>query len=66
LEDINIFEAKIKTILFDGANTKMSVIVASGDEILISLPQNAKFQNLKEGDTIEIGIAYENIKCYKG
>ena len=66
LKDINRFQATIKVVLFDGANTKMSVVVDSGDEILISLPQNAKFQNLKSGDTINIGIAYHNIKCYKG
>ena len=66
LKNINRFQATIKVVLFDGANTKMSVVVDSGDEILISLPQNAKFQNLKSGDTINIGIAYHNIKCYKG
>jgi len=65
IKDINRFRAKIKTILFDGANTKMSVVVDSGDEILISLPQNAKFQNLKSGDTVDIGIANKDIKCYK-
>ena len=65
IKDINRFQATIKTVLFDGANTKMSVVVDSGDEILISLPQNAKFQNLKSGDRVDIGIAYHNIKCYK-
>jgi len=66
LEDITTFDAKIVTILFDGANTKMHVKADGKDEILISLPQNAKFQSLKEGDTIKIGVAQENIKCYKG
>ena len=66
IKDINKFQATIKVVLFDGANTKMSVVLDSGDEILISLPQNAKFQNLKSGDTVNIGIAYHNIKCYKG
>jgi len=65
MQDIVRFEALIKTILFDGANTKMSVSLEGEEEILISLPQNAKFQNLKEGDKIEIGAAYDNIKCYK-
>jgi len=65
MQGIVRFEPVIKTILFDGANTKMSVILESGEEILISLPQNAKFQGLKEGDSIKIGVAYDNIKCYK-
>ena len=66
MEKIVRFDARIKTILFDGANTKMSVVLEQGDTILISLPQNAKFAGLKEGDTVSIGVAYDNIKCYKG
>ena len=65
IKDLIKFNATIKTILFDGANTKMSVVLKSGDEVLISLPQNAKFQNLKRGDNINIGISYHNIKCFK-
>ncbi len=66
LDGLMRFEADIHTILFDGANTKMSVELDSGDSILISLPQNAKFQKLKEGDRVKVGVAYDNIKCYKG
>jgi len=65
MEGIMRFEAVIRTILFDGANTKMSVELDSGDIVLISLPQNAKFQKLKERDRVKVGVAYDNIKCYK-
>ncbi len=65
MEGIMRFEAVIRTILFDGANTKMSVVLDSGDVVLISLPQNAKFQTLKEGDRVKVGVAYDNIKCYE-
>ncbi len=65
LKDITRFNVKIKTVLFDGSNTKVSAIeLTSKTEILISLPQNAKFENLKEGDNIEVGINYNNLKCY--
>jgi len=65
LTDISRFYVKIRTILFDGSNTKVSAIEStSGAEILISLPQNAKFENLKEGDTVEVGINYDDLKCY--
>ena len=65
LTGINRFNVKIKTVLFDGSNTKVSAIEStSGAVILISLPQNAKFENLKEGDTVEVGINYDNLKCY--
>ena len=65
LESVDGFDVEIKTILFDGANTKMSVVSEAGDIILISLPQNAKFEGLKEGDHITVGITYDDIKCYK-
>lgn len=65
VSDSVLFEAKINTILFDGANTKMLVKPDGRDEILIALPQNARFQALREGDTVKIAVAYDNIKCYK-
>ena len=65
MENVDGFDVEIKTILFDGANTKMSVVSKAGDIILISLPQNAKFEGLKEGDHITVGITYDDIKCYK-
>lgn len=65
MEGVEMFEAAITTILFDGANTKMLVKPDGKDEILIALPQNAKFQALKEGDSVKVAVAYENIKCYK-
>ncbi len=66
IEDIDIFDMKIKTILFDGANTKISaIIIQSSDEVLISLPQNAQFEELSEGDTIKVGIHQDDLKCYK-
>ncbi len=65
LKDVFRFEVSIKTILFDGSNTKVSAVVtASGDEVLISLPQNARFEDIKEGDKVQVGINYDNLKCY--
>lgn len=60
------FEVVIKTILFDGSNTKVSAVeTSSGDELLISLPQNAKFEDLKEGDKVQVGVNYDDLKCYE-
>lgn len=65
LSEIDRFEVKIKTILFDGSNTKLSTqVVGSSDELLISLPQNAQFEDLQEGQTIPIGIHCDDLKCY--
>ena len=66
LKDINKISAKIITVLFDGSNTKLSVnIQNTNDEILISLPQNALFEDLKENDIITLGVAYDDLKCYE-
>lgn len=65
-KDINVFEVTIKTVLFDGANTKLSTFAqGSDDEILISLPQNAHFEDLCEGDTIQVGVHQDDLKCYE-
>ena len=66
LEDVKSTKMKIETILFDGANTKISaIILESNDIVLISLPQNAQFEELKESDTIDVGIHIDDLKCYK-
>jgi len=66
LADVDLIQTKVKTILFDGSNTKVSVIInKSNDEILISLPQNAKFEDLQEGDDLQVGIHRDDLKCYR-
>ena len=66
LEDIERINMKIKAILFDGSNTKISAIIdKSSDEVLISLPQNAEFGDLKEGDNLLAGIHRDDLKCYR-
>lgn len=66
MEDIVVVEVKIINILFDGANTKLSVNIAqSNDEVLIALPQNAQFEKLREGDTVKVGIHQDDLKCYE-
>jgi spermidine/putrescine transport system ATP-binding protein len=65
LSDVDTFEIIIKTILFDGSNTKLStVITGSNEELLISLPQNAEFDGLEEGHKLHIGIHRDDLKCY--
>jgi len=66
LLDIERIDMQIKAILFDGSNTKISATIRqSNDVVLISLPQNAEFENLKEGDDLQVGIHRDDIKCYR-
>jgi len=67
LPDIERIDMKVRTILFDGSNTKISAVIEqSNDEVLISLPQNAQFEDLKEGDAVKVGIHHDDLKCYRG
>ena len=66
LADIERIDMQIKAILFDGSNTKISAMIKqSHDSVLISLPQNAEFETLKEGDDLQVGIHRDDIKCYQ-
>jgi len=59
------FEVTIKTILFDGSNTKLSTMVSgSSEELLISLPQNSQFDGIEEGSQLKVGIHHNEIKCF--
>jgi len=63
--DIELFKVTIKTILFDGSNTKLStIVVGSNEELLISLPQNAQYEKLEEGEEIPVGVHRNDLKCY--
>jgi len=65
LVDVEIFDITIKTILFDGSNTKLATIVTgTTEELLISLPQNAEFDGLEEGQKLQVGIHCDDLKCY--
>ena len=62
---IDQFEVTIKTILFDGSNTKLSTLVnGSDEELLISLPQNAQFDGILEGNKLKVGIHHDDLKCF--
>ena len=66
LPDVVLVNTQIQNILFDGANTKISVVIKeSADKVLISLPQNAKYDNLCEGDDLQVGIHLDDLKCYR-
>ena len=65
LNNVVQFEVMIKTILFDGSNTKLSTMVSgSSEELLISLPQNAQFDGIVEGHALNVGIHHNDLKCF--
>lgn len=63
LAGLNTFELKVRTILFDGSNTKI-LAALWGSEITVALPQNRQFDRIVPGDIIKAGIHAESCKCF--
>jgi spermidine/putrescine transport system ATP-binding protein len=53
---LNRFEVVVKSILFDGANSRLLVhTLVAERELMVALPQNRQFDHLRVEDRIEIG-----------
>ena len=61
IETLNRFSITVKSILFDGANSRiLAILPESGREIQISLPQTRQFDHIQPGDQIEAGWSPES------
>ncbi len=66
LKNINRFQATVKSILFDGANSHLLVEPQkTHKEVLVALPQNKQFDHIQVQDTIEIGWDEQSGICFK-
>ncbi len=54
-DELNSFQVTVKTILFDGANSRLLTVTPNDHELLVSLPQNRQFDFIRPGDTIRLG-----------
>ena len=65
LTHINRFTVSVKSILFDGANSRLLVTpVNSEREMLVALPQNRQFDYIQPNDTVEIGWDHHAGICF--
>jgi len=65
-ENFNILNVSVKTILFDGANSRLLVVPEdSKQELIVSLPQNKQFDYIKTKDKIKIGWDPDAAVCFK-
>jgi spermidine/putrescine transport system ATP-binding protein len=56
ISDLNRFEVVVKSILFDGANSRLLANPLNDDtELLVALPQNRQYDYIQVNDKIEIG-----------
>jgi hypothetical protein len=66
LDDFNRLAVTIKSILFDGANSRLLATPVNGDaELMIALPQNRQYDHLAAGDRIDIGWSARSASCFK-
>ena len=54
-DGLNVFGVTVKAILFDGANSRLLTVTREENELLVTLPQNRKFDHIRPGDAINVG-----------
>jgi spermidine/putrescine transport system ATP-binding protein len=53
---LNRLEVTVKTLLFDGANSRILASPSGGAaELLIALPQNRRYDHIRAGSRVEVG-----------
>jgi spermidine/putrescine transport system ATP-binding protein len=63
--DLNRFTIDVKSILFDGANSRLLVTPVGTDaELLVALPQNRQFDHIRPEDRLEVGWAPQAGICF--
>jgi len=65
-EGQNVFGVTVKAILFDGANSRLLTVTPSDHELLVTLPQNRKFDHIRPGDEIRVGWDPDAGLCFGG
>jgi len=64
-ENLNKFGVVVKNVLFDGANTKLlAVIENTSREIMAALPQDKRFDHIKPGDKLDVGVYNDSCTCF--
>lgn len=64
-EGLNVFKVTVRAILFDGANSRLLTVTEHGHELLVTLPQNRKFDHIQAGDEINVGWHPEAGMCFE-
>ncbi|GAB7081593.1 ABC transporter ATP-binding protein [Megalodesulfovibrio paquesii] len=51
----NTFAVTVKSILFDGANSRLLTATPRDRELMVALPQNRRFDHIRPGQTVTVG-----------
>ncbi|MFW5500030.1 MULTISPECIES: ABC transporter ATP-binding protein [unclassified Maridesulfovibrio] len=61
---LNVFEVTVKSILFDGANSRLLTVTKEDHELIVSLPQNRRFDHIEPGNDISVGWHPDSGICF--
>ncbi len=61
---LNLFSVTVKSILFDGAASRLLTVTDTGRELMVALPQNREFDHIEPGRTITVGWRPEAGLCF--
>jgi spermidine/putrescine transport system ATP-binding protein len=64
-EGLNVFKVTVKSILFDGANSRLLTVTKEDHELIVTLPQNRKFDYIQPGDKISVGWHPDSGICFE-
>ena len=64
-DGVNVSQAEVTSILFNGANSSITVKDRSGDVLKIALPQTGSFANLRIGDGVSVRWDPQKARCYR-
>ena len=65
IPDLNRFEAVVKSILFDGANSHLLVHpLQTETELMVALPQNRQYDSVRRDDKIMVGWHKSSGICF--
>ncbi len=65
IPNLNRFEVIVKSLLFDGANSRLLANPLNDDtELLIALPQNRQFDHIRRDDRIEVAWDEQSGICF--
>ncbi|MCE5242685.1 MAG: ABC transporter ATP-binding protein [Syntrophobacteraceae bacterium] len=66
LPDLNRVNVEVKSILFDGANSRLLVTPEGSErEMIVALPQNRQYDHIRAKDCIRIGWRPSSAVCFK-
>jgi spermidine/putrescine transport system ATP-binding protein len=63
-DGVNVSSGEVASVLFNGANSSVTVQDQSGDLLKVALPQTGRFANLRKGDIVFTRWDPKQARCY--